>query len=300
LACGGFEFDETMLRDYLELPQIFGTGCPGNAGDGIRLVQQVGAALWHMWHVHGSYGFRFPGVQVAIRNHLGGVRRVQRPVAWILVDQDGKRFMNEVPPAPQDTPVRPMAYMDPETGRYPRIPSWMIFDEEARKLGPLGKPLAAVSEHRYDWSKDNSKEIEQGWILQANTIGELAAQTKLPQVQLAATIERWNHSVALGRDADFARPAGTMIPVSRPPYYAVQAWPIVTNTQGGPRRDQYQRVIGVDGHPIPGLYAVGELGSVFGHIYMLGGNLAECVVGGRIAGRHAAGIAEASGRKVLR
>ncbi|WP_245272289.1 hypothetical protein [Xanthobacter sp. 126] len=42
------------------------------------------------------------------------------------------------------------------------------------------------------------------------------------------------------------------------------------------------------GAPIPGLYAAGELGSLFGHIYMSGGNLAECVIGGRIAGRQAA------------
>ena len=32
----------------------------------------------------------------------------------------------------------------------------------------------------------------------------------------------------------------------------------------------------------------GELGSVFGHLYLSGGNLAECFVGGRIAGREAA------------
>jgi succinate dehydrogenase/fumarate reductase flavoprotein subunit len=30
------------------------------------------------------------------------------------------------------------------------------------------------------------------------------------------------------------------------------------------------------------------MGSVFGHVYLAGGNLAECVVGGRIAGREAA------------
>jgi hypothetical protein len=30
---------------------------------------------------------------------------------------------------------------------------------------------------------------------------------------------------------------------------------------------------------------------VFGHIYMSGGNLAECFVGGRIAGREAAAVA---------
>ena len=31
-----------------------------NTGDGIRMAQEVGADLWHMWHFHGSYGFRHP------------------------------------------------------------------------------------------------------------------------------------------------------------------------------------------------------------------------------------------------
>ena len=39
---------------------------------------------------------------------------------------------------------------------------------------------------------------------------------------------------------------------------------------------------------IPSLYALGELGSLFGLIYLFGGNLVEGFVGGRIAGRRAA------------
>ena len=38
---------------------------------------------------------------------------------------------------------------------------------------------------------------------------------------------------------------------------------------------------------IEGLYTAGELGSVFGHLYISGGNLAECFVGGRTAARQA-------------
>ena len=73
-----------------------------------------------------------------------------------------------------------------------------------------------------------------------------------------------------------------------PPFYAAQLWPVVSNTQGGPRHDEAQRVIDAFGAPIPRLYAAGELGSAFGHLYMSGGNLAECFIGGRIAGREAA------------
>ena len=99
----------------------------------------------------------------------------------------------------------------------------------------------------------------------------------------------WNRRCAEGRDSDFARPPSSMVPIAEPPFYAAQLWPVVSNTQGGPRHDERQRILDVYGAPIPRLYAAGELGSVFGHLYMSGGNLAECFIGGRIAGQEAAG-----------
>lgn len=73
-----------------------------------------------------------------------------------------------------------------------------------------------------------------------------------------------------------------------PPFIAAPVWPIVSNTQGGPVHYVRQRVLHVTGRPIAGLYAAGELGSVSGHLYLSGGNIAECFVGGAIAGREAA------------
>ena len=46
------------------------------------------------------------------------------------------------------------------------------------------------------------------------------------------------------------------------------------------------------GSQSPGLFAAGELGGVFGHLYISGGNLAECFVGGWTAGRNAAKLAD--------
>ena len=78
-----------------------------------------------------------------------------------------------------------------------------------------------------------------------------------------------------------------MRPIATPPFYAGEIQPIVINTQGGPRRNVHQQVVDPFGAPIPGLYAAGELGSIFGHVYMSGGNLTECLVGGWTAARHA-------------
>ncbi len=79
-----------------------------------------------------------------------------------------------------------------------------------------------------------------------------------------------------------------MVPIDTPPYYGAQAWPICSNTQGGPVHDGNQSIIDVYGNPIPNLYAAGELGRAFGHLYLSGGNIAECFISGRIAGRQVA------------
>jgi succinate dehydrogenase/fumarate reductase flavoprotein subunit len=287
LTTGGFEFDKAMLADNLQIPAIYPIGHPGNTGDGIRLSQQAGASMWHLWHVHASYGFRLPGHPVAIRNHLGGTRRSERPVAWILVDQHGRRFTNEAPPAPQDTPWRAMQQLDAESGAFDRIPCWLIFDENGRRLGPLGKPAWSTESHRYKWSADNSQELSQGWILQGSDLAELAKQTAIDPGQLTATVAAWNGHVAKQADP-YGRPPGTMLPLQCPPFYAIETWPVLSNTHGGPRHDARQRVLDESGHPISGLFAAGELGSLFGHIYLLGGNLAEAIVGGEIAGTEAA------------
>jgi acetyl esterase len=47
-------------------------------------------------------------------------------------------------------------------------------------------------------------------------------------------------------------------------------------------------VLDPDGRPIPRLYSAGELGSIYGFLYQGGGNLAECLAFGRIAGANAA------------
>ena len=58
LACGGFEADEEMQRQLWQEKPVLLAAYKGNTGDGIRMAQDMGAALWHMWHYHGTYGFK--------------------------------------------------------------------------------------------------------------------------------------------------------------------------------------------------------------------------------------------------
>ena len=296
LATGGFEGDAGMRMQFLEgKPILNAAGC-SNTGDGIRMAQHLGAALWHMWHIHGAYGFRHsdPNYPYAIRLKRfpdwfpGDAGRVKLTMPWILVDQDGRRFMSEQQPYTQDTAVRPMQYFDPVTQRFPRNPAFMICDEEGRRLFPLGKPTSNDEGVRYVWSNDNLKEVELGILKRADSLSDLAKILGIGAAALELSVARWNAMCDRGNDEDFGRPPGSMMQIAVPPFYGAPVWATLSNTQGGPVHDAEQRIIDVYGEPIPRLYAAGELGSSFGHLYLSGGNIAECFVTGRIAGRNVA------------
>ncbi|MBT6276653.1 MAG: FAD-binding protein, partial [Chromatiales bacterium] len=295
---------EEMQKQYWQAQPVSSCAFLGNTGDGVRMAQAVGADLWHMWHFHGTYGFKTEDYPLGIRTKRlpdwypskdGGVtfasmfadsRAVKMP--WILLDQDGKRFMNEYEPYMQDTGHRAFESYSPERQMFPRIPCWLIADEAGRTRFPWGQPLYNDREVEFSWSADNSAEIERGIIQRADSLGDLAALMDVASDTLLSTVERWNAGVSEESDQDFSRPPTSMLPVSEPPFYCAQVWPIVSNTQGGPVHDARQRVLDPFGEPIDGLYAAGELGSVFGHLYLSGGNVSECFIGGRIAGREAA------------
>jgi len=296
LACGGFEADEEMKRQFLVSTPALPGSFRGNTGDGIRMAQAAGAALWHMWHYHGPYGIRHPdptypfGIYAKLLP-MWTPERETKPLpkmAWIVVDQRGRRYVNEYPPYISDTGVRQFDHYDPVAHRHDRLPSFLIFDEAGRRLYPMGRAITNDREAWYEWSDDNLKEVENGLLVRADTLEALAQKLGIDAQGLGRTIDDWNAGCDAGRDAAFGRRAETMVPLREGPFYAASLWPVVINTQGGPVHDAEQHVLDPFGAPIPRLYAAGELGSVFGHIYMAGGNLAECIVGGRVAGRNAA------------
>jgi len=54
------------------------------------------------------------------------------------------------------------------------------------------------------------------------------------------------------------------------------------------RADVKQRVLDPMKKPTPRFDVAGEISSIYGHLYLEAGNIAECVVAGKIAGQNAA------------
>ena len=117
---------------------------------------------------------------------------------------------------------------------------------------------------------------------------ELAKQLHVPAISLTQTVTDFNHFKEIGRDYQTGRDTDTMRKFGAGPYYAIKLASNVLNTQGGPQHDEKARVLNVDDQPIPHLYSAGELGGIAANYYQSGGNLAECLIFGKIAGENAA------------
>jgi len=301
LACGGFEAAPEMQRQYWSLGSALSASFQGNTGDGIRMALDAGADLWHMWHFHGSYGFRSPdpsyplGIRIKqLPNWVPGVTEETPKMSWIVVDKSGKRFMNEYPPYLQDTGHRALDVVDLPTATFPRIPCYLIADDDGRRLYRLGEPrfndlqippMEWSGANLRDWENANLAEVEAGILRQFGSVAEVAAFIGCGEDALNSALERWNSACESGKDADFGRPVTSMVPVRTPPFIVGELWPIVSNTQGGPAHDAQQRILNPFGKPIPRLYEAGEIGGAWGFLYLGGGNYSECVIGGRIAAK---------------
>jgi len=177
----------------------------------------------------------------------------------------------------------------------------------AKKLGVLFS--ATPAEFRAGVvSRDELNAMQKeppAWLKGHPTLEALAEDIGLPAEELVATVRRWNNHVANGVDPDFGRgqsahdrwwgdPAykgdvrGTLGPIDDPPYYAIKVVSGGLGTKGGPRTDEHARVLDLDGRPIEGLYAAGNvMASPFGMTYGgAGGTLGPAMVFGYLAGRH--------------
>ena len=296
LACGGFENDAEMQKQYWQEKPVLPVAFSGNTGDGIRMAQAVGADLWHMWLYHGTYGVKHPdpdypyGVRVKRLPDWvpGRGARETVKVPWIIVDRNGRRYMNEYQPYTQDTSARSMAHFDTLTQTYQRIPSLMVFDDDARGTYPLCAPTFNDPNLTFDYSPEALQELEDRIVRKVDTFDGLVTALNVEADVLRETLDRWNALCDTGKDSDHGRPPSSMMKIEKAPFYYTEVWPLCQNTHGGPVHNVHQQVINGYGEPIPRLYAAGELGGIFGHLYLGGGNLAECFVGGWTAGRHAA------------
>jgi urocanate reductase len=192
----------------------------------------------------------------------------------IFVDENGKRFWNEVDGSYRFFAAA-MGYHGDETKLNGGGPIWAIFDADGAA--------------REKWDPKPPHVDPDGFFYSADTIAELAGKIKNPHQKktisgdtLQDTVSRYNSFVAAGADADFKKPT-PLHKIEKPPFYAAWATPILHDTLTGLRTNTNAQVVDTRGQVIDGLYCAGESQGGFAQH-----GLARCMVFGRVAGRHAA------------
>ncbi|MDP9181435.1 MAG: FAD-dependent oxidoreductase [Actinomycetota bacterium] len=293
LATGGFEWNEDYKRAFLRGPLTHPVSVPTNTGDGLYMAMKAGAMLGNMreawWLPAGELP---PGINAMNTFMLAGDRSRPRT---IMVNGAARRFSNEA--ANYNAFGGAFHAEDVASFEYANLPCWMIFDHEYfRRYGTPGVP----------WVTGPDGAAPE-WVTSAPTLRELAAQLGVPASGLETTVERWNKNVADGHDPDFHRGESahdiwwgdpsyrgtvqaTLGPLDEAPFYAVPVKSGALGTKGGPKVDGHAQVQDLDGLPIPGLYAAGNvMASPFGMTYGgAGGTLGPAMVFGYLAGCHAA------------
>ena len=266
LAMGGFEANPTMIANYMQRPNAYCRAAVYNEGDGVKMGLEVGADLWHMSNGAAfSWGYLPEGSK--------SCTSPSKVTRGILVGPGGTRFMNEGAESRHGRIDIGGSWIMMPTPN----PAWLIVDSDQ-----IGDKLCAT------FSDGNAAEIESGAVVKGETVEELAAKINVPAAALQATLDKYNACYDAGVDADYARPAATLVPVRTAPFYALKLGPTMLNTQGGPRRNKFAQVVRPSGSPIQGLFSAGELGALWPDMYNGGGNIGECCVFGRLSGANAA------------
>ncbi len=290
LTTGGFEFNEAMLKNHVISQPYLTTASPGNTGDGILMAQKVGAGLWNMAMPLGPYlGPAYPDLKGAYMSLSVPTR------AYVIVDKYARRVINESYAGAHNMLWTKgiMSFSEDSKGliEFPAIPAYVIFDESSRTAGPVvSKDSGYVALKLYQWSKDNTAEIQKGWIVKGDTLKDLATKLGMDPAALDASVAKYNKYCADQKDPDFGRDPKTLAPIVKPPFYGMKVWPGFLCTEGGPKRNPKAQVLDPYDNPIPRLYSAGELGSIAGFLYQGANDIGgECMAMGRIAGKNAAG-----------
>jgi len=291
LATGGFGSNEKMRAKYIPMHENhFSLQPEGNMGDGINLGLAAGGV-----HdpVHAGDCIWTP-VSI-LRKSDGSIVKyphifIDRTMpGCIAVDSQGKRFINEG--TSYQTFVKTMH--DRKLTKVHLIANRDFLEKYG--LG-LARPAPFNTRHL----------VKSGYLIEAETLQQLAILIGVDANQLQATADRFNEGAVNGEDLDFGKgadlhsrfrgdqmhkPNPSVGPIGQGPYYAVAIHPGDLSTVGGLDTNGKAQVLDASGKPIMGLYASGlDMNSMMKGFYPGGGSsIGPAMTFGYIAAHHMAG-----------
>lgn len=283
LASGGFEANPEMRLRYLgagwDLVKVRGSRF--NKGIMLDAALRAGAqAVGHWGGCHATpVAWNAPNEgDLAVTDATG---RHSYPYGLIIA-RTGRRFVDEGERYYMETYAKTGAAIRAQPGAW----AAQIFDQRT----------ADLLQPRYRTQDP----------VVGETIAELADKLAVPMAALDQTVAEFNAAVPadLGRfdpaiedglsTTGVAPPKSNWaLPLDRPPFVAYPVTAGITFTYGGIKVDVEGRVLDNESHPMPGLYATGEItGGFFFQNYPAGAGLMRGAVFGRRAARSAVAAME--------
>lgn len=298
LAAGGFAHDLKRLQSAY--PHVrrggehFSPVPTDNTGDGARMAEQVGgsvpirfasAAAWmptsKVPRKDGSFG-AFPHLLDRYKPGIIGVLR------------NGRRFTNESNSYHDVGAAMIEACKDDR-----ETAMWLICDQ------------ATISKYGLGYAKPAPVPlggfVRNGYLNKGRTLAELAKSAGIDPAGLEQAVRSYNEGAVRGEDPEFGRgrtsfnryladpenkPNPCVAPIGDGPYYALKLLVGDLGSFDGITTDVAGRVLGPNGGPIPGLFAVGnDRASVMGGNYPGAGiTLGPIMTFGYLTGRFMAGL----------
>ena len=287
IAAGGFGANKDMLNKYLPLRgNVPIQSLPQMTGDGIVMAEEAGA------FTNDNFSILAVGPSYYTGTHAMYMLSIRPEL--MLVNKNGERFADE------SLLLNTHNYSANSLSRQPDAVCYALLDSEVvqtiiRKRDNLSGFFKSVGQNGI-WmdqiETDLKDESAKGNIKTAMTWDEIAAWLKLASSTLKATVAEYNSYCEKSYDADFLKDKRFLLPLKKPPYYAIPCGQAYDTTTGGIRINHRMEVIDKQVRPIRGLYAAGDnAGSWLSDNYDLaypGAALSFALCSGYIAGANAA------------
>ena len=270
LATGDYQNNVPMVDHYCPDAQQYNRKQSQKTGDGHLLGLSVGAVMepgTHAKMIHGGRG--------CFRNE-----------PFLAVNLNGERFMFEdIVYERRNTILRDqpghLMYSIFDANYADQIRSWGS-DPEAPTTGN-GKP------------EQIERFVENGTLLSADTLEELAEAMGVPTDAFVATVERYNELCDQGADVDFGKASTYLQPLTTPPYYAELRDFSIAAIPAGLVIDENGQCKDADGNLIPGLFAAGNCSGPFYSdidysLDTMGLSVGRCLTFGYVTGTYVASL----------
>lgn len=278
LGPGGFTGNQELLKKYFPLnydENVYWTDAKPLMGDGIALATSAGASLAEYCALIRENGYSF-------RTKKRMPNRASMEPCCIWVNAKGERIIGET-----------VAHINASTNALlvqPGKVGFALYDD-ALIQRIVDRPEWGFEPNRRNLKEVLVEEAKQGeWSKIAERWEEIADWLGADQEVLKATVEEYNVSCGKGHDELFAKDRQYLLPLRKPPFYALKFRPLMIETVGPVKTNVHMEVLDKQGTPIPGLYAGGALTSGWqgDEEHRFGTPLSYALTSGRIAGARAA------------